>query len=264
MVRPTQGMRRIAGAQPLYSTMKKEIFDNVTLFNGESLTILSEMPADSVDAILTDPPYSSGGMSMSARQADPTSKYQSSGCKKHYPPMLGDAKDQRSWTMWCTLWLVQCWRVARSGAPLMVFTDWRQLPALTDAVQGAGWKWLGIVPWDKRSARPQIGKFRQQCEYVLYACKGSLTLATRACLPGLYSSPVIAKQKVHLTSKPVALIHDLLAITGPEGVVLDPFMGGGSVGVACRESGRGYVGIELSEEYYAISRDRVLQTEKKA
>ena len=80
----------------------------------------------------------------------------------------------------------------------------------------------------------------------------------------MYSYPVIAKQKVHLTSKPVALIHDLLAITSPEGVVLDPFMGGGSVGVACRESGRGYVGIELSEEYYAISRDRILQAEKKA
>lgn len=178
--------------------------------------------------------------------------------------MLGDAKDQRSWTMWCTLWLVQCWRVARTGAPLMVFVDWRQLPALTDAIQGAGWKWLGIVPWDKRSARPQIGKFRQQCEYVLYACKGSLHLATHSCLPGVYSCPVIANQKVHLTSKPVALIHDLLAITSPEGVVLDPFMGGGSVGVACRESGRGYVGIELSEEYYAISRDRILQAEKKA
>ncbi|WP_367174904.1 hypothetical protein [uncultured Desulfovibrio sp.] len=83
----------------------------------------------------------------------------------------------------------ECWRVARAGAPLMVFTDWRQLPALTDAVQGAGWKWLGIVPWNKRSARPQIGRFRQQCEHVLCACKGSLTLATRSCLPGLYSCP---------------------------------------------------------------------------
>jgi len=66
--------------------MKKENFDNLTLFNGDSLTILSEMPTESVDAILTDPPYSSGGMSMSARQADPASKYQSSGCKRHYPP----------------------------------------------------------------------------------------------------------------------------------------------------------------------------------
>lgn len=93
--------------------MKKEIFDNVTLFNGDSLTILSGMAAGSVDAILTDPPYSSGGMNMSARQADPASKYQSSGCKKHYPPMLGDAKDQRSGPCgvrsgWCS---AGAWRV---------------------------------------------------------------------------------------------------------------------------------------------------------
>ena len=66
--------------------MKKEIFGNVTLFNGDSLTILSGMAAESVDAILTDPPYSSGGTSTSARQADPAKKYQQSGCKKQYPP----------------------------------------------------------------------------------------------------------------------------------------------------------------------------------
>ncbi|WP_371740832.1 DNA-methyltransferase [Desulfovibrio desulfuricans] len=171
--------------------------------------------------------------------------------------MLGDAKDQRSWTHWCMLWLAECWRISRDGAPLMVFTDWRQLPALTDAVQGAGWRWLGIVPWDKRAARPQLGRFRQQCEYVVFAAKGRLKSPTRACLPGLYAHPVTAARKVHLTSKPVALIHDLLAISQPGGTVLDPFMGGGSVGVACAESGRSYVGIELSAEYFAISRNRI-------
>ena len=55
-------------------------------------------------------------------------------------------------------------------------------------------------------------------------------------------------------------MHDLLAITLPGGTVLDPFMGGGSTGVACRDSGRGYIGIELSAEYFAISRDRIAQT----
>ena len=136
--------------------------DGISLYQGDALHLLTTLPAVSVDAVLTDPPYSSGGVSLGARQADPAQKYQSSGTKRQYPPMLGDAKDQRSWTMWCTLWLIECWRVARDGAPLMVFTDWRQLPALSDAVQAAGWKWLGIVPWDKKSARPQIGKFRQQ------------------------------------------------------------------------------------------------------
>lgn len=231
--------------------------DGVTLYQGDALGILATLPDAVMDAVLTDPPYSSGGVTMGARQADPAQKYQQSGTKRQYPPMLGDAKDQRSWTMWCTLWLGECWRIAREGAPLMVFTDWRQLPALSDAVQAAGWAWRGVIAWDKRSARPQIGKFRQQCEYVLFATKGRFIAHTRACLPGVYSYPVIPVQKVHLTSKPVALIEDLLAVTAPHASVLDPFMGGGSVGEACIRTGRGYVGMELSREYYNISRTRL-------
>ena len=163
--------------------------DGVTLYQGDALGILATLPDAVMDAVLTDPPYSSGGVTMGARQADPAQKYQQSGTKRQYPPMLGDAKDQRSWTMWCTLWLGECWRIAREGAPLMVFTDWRQLPALSDAVQAAGWAWRGVIAWDKRSARPQIGKFRQQCEYVLFATKGRFIAHTglfagRIFLPG--------------------------------------------------------------------------------
>lgn len=230
---------------------------NVTLFHGDALRVLTTLTDASVDAVLTDPPYSSGGQSMSARQADPAQKYQQSGTKRQYPPMLGDNKDQRSWILWSTLWLSECWRIAQDGAPLMVFTDWRQLPALTDAVQAAGWAWRGIVAWDKRSARPQIGKFRQQCEYVVFATKGRFIAHTRVCLPGVFSCPVIAARKLHLTSKPVTLIEDLLAVTAPGATILDPFMGGGSVGEGCVRTGRSYIGIELSSDYYAISRERL-------
>ena len=245
--------------------IKDCLSDSVTLYQGDALNILATLPDAVMDAVLTDPPYSSGGVTMGARQTDPAQKYQQSGTKRQYPPMLGDAKDQRSWTMWCTLWLGECWRVARDGAPLMVFTDWRQLPALSDAVQAAGLSWRGIIAWDKRSSRPQIGKFRQQCEYVLFATKGRFVARTRTWLPGLYSYPVIAVHKVHLTSKPVALIEDLLAITAPQASVLDPFMGGGSGGEACIRTGRKYVGMELSQEYYDISRNRLtalLEAEK--
>lgn len=231
--------------------------ESVTLFHGDALRVLTTLPDAGVDAVLTDPPYSSGGLSMSARQADPAQKYQQSGAKRQYPSMLGDNKDQRSWTLWSTLWLSECWRAAREGSPLMVFTDWRQLPALTDAVQASGWAWRGVVAWDKRSARPQIGKFRQQCEYVVFATKGRFIAHTRACLPGVFSCPVIATRKLHLTSKPVTLIEDLLAVTAPGATVLDPFMGGGSVGEACARTDRGYVGVELSREYFEISRDRL-------
>lgn len=237
--------------------MQRVELSGVTMYQGDALQVLNRMPDGSVDGILTDPPYSSGGVSMGARQTDPAQKYQQSGTKRQYPPMLGDAKDQRSWAMWCCLWLGECWRIAREGASLLVFTDWRQLPALSDAVQAAGWSWRGIIAWDKRSARPQIGRFRQQCEYVLFATRGRFIAKTRACLPGVYSYPVISTQKVHLTSKPVALVEDLLAVVSPQSTVLDPFMGGGSVGEACIRTGRNYVGIELSQEYFEISRSRL-------
>lgn len=231
--------------------------DAVTLYQGDALRILPTLADGGVDAVLTDPPYSSGGQTLSARQADPARKYQSGGTKRAYPPMLGDARDQRSWTLWCALWLSECWRIARDGAPLMVFSDWRQLPALTDAVQAAGWSWRGVLAWDKQNARPQPGRFRQQCEFVVFASKGRFAARARGCLPGVYTHPVVATQKVHLTSKPVPLIEDLLAITAPGDAVLDPFAGGGSVGEACIRTGRGYIGVELSREYFDISCDRL-------
>lgn len=93
--------------------IKVSLAGHVTLFQGDALGVLTTLPAASVDAVLTDPPYSSGGVTLGARQADPAQKYQRSGTRRRYPPMLGDAKDQRSWTMWCTLWLSECWRIAR-------------------------------------------------------------------------------------------------------------------------------------------------------
>ena len=181
-----------------------------------------------------------------------------------YPTMLGDAKDQRSFAAWASLWLFECWRVTKDGGAIMVFTDWRQLPSMTDALQAGGWSWLGILPWDKRSARPSLGRFRQQCEFVLFGSRGKFRASTRACLPGLFSYPVIARHKVHLTGKPVPLVTDLLAVTPQGGTILDPFIGGGSTALAALETGRKCVGIELSEEYATITVDRVTSFSEKA
>jgi site-specific DNA-methyltransferase (adenine-specific) len=171
--------------------------------------------------------------------------------------MLGDGKDQRSFTTWAAIWLSECWRISKDGAPLLMFSDWRQLPSLTDALQAAGWFWLGIVVWNKRTSRPQMGRFRQQAEYVLFAGKGRFVPATRACLPGVYDYPVIAGQKIHLAGKPVPLLKDLLAVTRDGGTILDPFMGGGTTAIASLETGRKCIGIELSKEYAELAAKRI-------
>lgn len=227
------------------------------LFQGDSLAVLRELPSGHVDAVVTDPPYSSGGQSTAARKADPASKYQTSGTKRTYPPMLGDNKDQRSFLAWAQLWLSECWRISKDGAPLLVFSDWRQVPVMSDAIQAAGWTWRGLVVWDKPTARPDRGRFRNQAEYVLFATKGRFERATDRCLPGVYRHSVDTAHKVHLTGKPVSLLRELLDVAKPGGLVLDPFMGGGTTGIACNDTGRSFIGIELSEEYFEVARRRL-------
>ncbi len=102
-----------------------------------------------------------------------------------------------------------------------------------------------------------MGKFRQQCEYILFASKGRFAPATRACLPGMYEYSVISQHKVHLTSKPVQLVKDLLAITPEGGTILDPFLGGGTTALAALETGRECIGVELSKEYTALIMERM-------
>ncbi len=230
---------------------------SVSVYQGNTLTLLPLLPSDSVDAIITDPPYSSGAATLSGKQADPAVKYQGIGTKKTYPPMLGDAKDQRSFTWWMTQWLCECWRIAKDGAPLLVFTDWRQLPCVTDAVQAAGFSWRGIVVWNKPSARPLLGEFRRDSEFIVYACKGRLQRHTRQCLPGVFRYPVNAAEKAHLTGKPLPLMKELMTIAPAGGTVLDPFLGGGTTALAALATGRKCIGIELSPEYAQIAAERV-------
>lgn len=69
------------------------------------------------------------------------------------------------------------------------------------------------------------------------------------------------RDKLHLTAKPVALLRDLLEVTPLGCTVLDPFMGAGSTGVACLETGRSFIGMELAPAYYEISRQRLRQVQ---
>ncbi len=114
---------------------------------GEALAVLRSLPDASVDAVLTDPPYSSGGFTRGDRQQDTTSKYVQSGTLIERPDFAGDTRDQHSFRYWEALWMAECLRIVKPGSPLCVFTDWRQLAATTDALQAGGWIYRGILVW---------------------------------------------------------------------------------------------------------------------
>ncbi len=237
--------------------------DGCELFQGDSLALLREFPDATFDAVVTDPPYSSGGFTRGDRMASAVNKYQMTSSGAAHVGFSGDNRDQRGFLAWCSLWMAECWRVTKPGGIFLCFTDWRQLPTVTDAVQAGNWLWRGIVPWDKTEAtRPQKGWFRAQAEYVVACTSGSLgPEQERAgpCLPGVFRCAVNSETKHHLTGKPVRLLRELLGVVPPGGRVLDPFAGGGSTLLAARELGMPCTGVELNPDNIEIIRDRFLQ-----
>jgi site-specific DNA-methyltransferase (adenine-specific) len=237
---------------------------NYQLYQGDCLKVLPTLADESVDAVITDPPYSSGGLSSSARSAMPSKKYIQDNSKLQYPDFYGDNKDQRAYFHWSALWLGECFRIAKPGSPIIVFTDWRQLPITTDAVQAGGWTLRGNVVWDKTEAvRPQPGRFRNQCEYAIWGSKGDMPINRKVkVLPGVFRVIVKPKEKYHMTGKPVELMEKLIQITEPEGIILDPFAGSGSTGVAALSLGYSFIGIEQSKQYSAIAHERLEKSRK--
>src|SRR5690554_3860754 len=144
------------------------------LYNGDCLEIMRTLDEESIDAVITDPPYSSGGLMAGERRLGTNEKYKHSSTRRKDPQFTGDNRDQRSWAFWSTMWIIQAARLLKTGGRFYMFIDWRQLPAATDAVQAAGLMWRGIIPWDKgRGTRaPHTGYHRHQCEYIIFATKG--------------------------------------------------------------------------------------------
>lgn len=87
------------------------------LIHGDALTILPTLPANSFDALITDPPYASGGVHAAARQRSPNEKYMQSSRPYLHADFPSDERDQRSHLAWMQLWLAQCHRFLRDGAP---------------------------------------------------------------------------------------------------------------------------------------------------
>jgi site-specific DNA-methyltransferase (adenine-specific) len=234
------------GVKPYYQD------DHVTIYHGEALAALAAIPTGSVDHVVTDPPYSSGGMMRGDRTMATSVKYQNSDSVK-MDDFSGDNRDQRSHAYWMALWLDECRRVAKPGAICAMFTDWRQLPTATDALQSGGWVWRGISTWGKTTSRPVPNRFSASCEFIVWGTNGPRDMSdakNATYADGVFMHPTPAN-RVHMTQKPVEVMRWVLSFTKPGDVVLDPFMGSGSTIEAAKQLGCKAIGIELAEPWCA-------------
>lgn len=238
--------------------------NRITLHHGTAMSLMSSLKENSIDAVIADPPYGSGGTNNSSRKKTTSEKYQNSDTKKTYPDFHGDCRDQRAHEKWMIIWLEEARRVTRDGGYLMCFTDWRMLASTTDAAQVAGWTYSGIVVWDKtEQCRPQMGKFRNQCEYVVICVKGtggrSKLEKPHVTPAGCVRLPIKSREKFHLTGKPIPLMNHLMTVLKADSLILDPFAGSSSTLIAAHNAGHRSVGSEITKEYFDISVERLIQ-----
>ena len=132
--------------------------------------------------------------------------------------------------------------------------------AFETAIYCSGLKLRSTIIWDKMShgMGNLHSSFAPQHELILFATKGDYSF------PGKRPKDVISVMKVnnskmvHPNEKPVKLMEELVLDTCQEGgTVLDPFMGVGATGVACKKMGRKFIGIELDSDYFEIAKRRI-------
>lgn len=223
------------------------------LYNGDALKFIQHLQAENAqfEAVLTDPPYCSriAGKGLSKYYDGETLEMEQYFCEDLSPA---------AFLMQTRLWVQEAAKLLKAGGYFFIFSDFRQIPFFSICLELGGLDYRGVIVWDKKNARPQKGQFTQSCEFVLWGTKGRPF--TDKILPGKYEvASIQSKKRAHPCEKPVPLLEKLLAML-PEGAsVLDPFMGSGSTGAACRNLGLHFAGIEYNEHYFDIAKKRLLR-----
>ncbi len=243
----------------------------VKLFLGDCIELLNQVPDDCVDVIFADPPYflSNGGITCHAGKMVPVHKGdwdKSKGAAENHAFNLS--------------WLQACQRVLKPNGTIWVSGTTHIIYSIGYAMQQLGFKILNDIIWYKRNAPPNLScrYFAHSTETVLWAAKNAkskhyfnyalmkkINLGKQMRNVWEISAPS-TKEKTfgkHPTQKPVELlIRILLASTKEKDLVLDPFCGSSSTGVAALMLNRKYAGIDQNEEYLKLSIKRLQEITK--
>jgi site-specific DNA-methyltransferase (adenine-specific) len=227
----------------------------VDLYNGDSLTILKKYEDNSIDLIVTDPPYrvtTSGGTKMggilSVSNLNNGKLFKHNNC---------DVED----------WGKELYRVQKNNSVLYVMCNQVNLQNFLNVLTSVGYKFIKSLIWYKDN-KITSRYFMNQFEYILFFRKGYFERIHDCGLSDVIYVPnkktKINNDNIHPTEKPIKLMEILIENTSNESdTVLDPFMGSGTTGVACKKLNRNFIGIEIDPCYFNIAKERIQQQKQK-
>ncbi|MDR3176542.1 MAG: site-specific DNA-methyltransferase [Desulfovibrio sp.] len=225
-----------------------------SIYNADAFIKLQEVKDHSIDMILTDPPYNLGHYSTGNMKFDWRKDINNDVAEwdnVNFNP--ADLKDAFT-------------RIIKPTGNIMVFCSYNLLGKWHEIFDPI-FDTFQFFVWHKSNPVPKFRKagFLNSCELVVCMWNKGHTwnFGKQNEMHNFYESPICMhperlKEPVHPTQKPVRLLSHLLKLATNEGdVILDPFMGVGSTGVAALENGRRFIGIELEEKYYNAAERRL-------
>ena len=223
----------------------------IDLYNGDCLEVMKDIPDESVDAIITDPPYNISR-------------------DNNFHTMGRSGIDFGEWDKGFNLtkWIDVAQPTLKKGGNIVIFNDWKKLSYIVESLESNNFIIKDLIRWKKTNAMPRNRdrRFITDCEFAIWAVKkGDKWTFNR--LSDTYEIPEITggltpkSEKLnggHTTQKPVYLMRWLVErLTNDKDIILDPFMGSGTTGLACKDLGRNFIGIELDKNYFSIAKDRI-------
>ena len=220
--------------------MINKVLDKYRLYNGDCLEVLDRLIKEGVklDCIITDPPY---GIN-----------YRSNFKKSKFNKIQNDNTQQIEY-------IKKCSDLLNDGKAIYIYCRWDCFNEVMEEVK----KYFTVkncLVWYKKGGGlgDLKGSYIYNHEFIIFATKG------RHILNGKRSSDVLEFSKentsryLHPTQKPTKLIeHIINKSTNENDVILDCFMGSGSTGVACMNTNRKFIGIELDKNYFNIAKERI-------
>ena len=220
----------------------KIVEDDYQLWFGDCLELMKDIPDESVDMILTDPPF---GMNFK------------SGFR-NFEKIINDNNLD-----WVDEFVEGIYRISKNDTAHYMFTSFHNIDVFKRAIEKK-FKIKNLLTWVKNntSMGDLKGDFAPKTEFIIFFQKG------RKLINGKRDSNVLEYKrtgnKLHPTQKPVDMLEFLIEkFSNEHDTILDPFMGSGSTGVAALNTGRKFIGIELDDKYFEIAKERIETLEVK-
>ncbi|MBP7121149.1 MAG: site-specific DNA-methyltransferase [Methanolinea sp.] len=228
-------------------------FELDDLYQGDALDLLPLIPSASIDLIVTDPPFA---IDFRAQRLNynRTGAHVLEGYAEIAPDEYGNFTSQ---------WLREAFRVLSPSGSIYVFSGWNRLRDVLCGIDSAGFHTINHLIWKYQFGVFTRKKYVTSHYHILFAVKDPRKYTFNKMEHYPEDVWVINREywkgkKKTPTKLPGEIVRKILFYSSnPGDIVLDPFLGSGTVAAVCRDTGRHYLGFELVEDYYRFASERI-------